>query len=136
MNVVVDTNIFVSSFLGGNPGRIIDLWISGDITLCLSGPIVDEYIKVLKNLNLEDNQKVEAVLDLFSQNYHALFITETPTLCVVKKDPADDKFLECAVALHAEYVISGDRALLAVEKYMNIRIVNPLEYLELGKKMG
>jgi predicted nucleic acid-binding protein len=77
-----------------------------------------------------------SVEEAFSQNYHALFTTETPTLCVVKKDPADDKFLECAVAQHAKYVISGDRALLAVERYMNIRIVNPLEYLEMVKKIG
>jgi uncharacterized protein len=36
MRVVVGTNIFVSSFLGGNPRKIIDLWEKGEITLCLS----------------------------------------------------------------------------------------------------
>ena len=44
IRVVVDTNIFVSSFFGGNPRKIIDLWKTGEVALCLSRPIVDEYI--------------------------------------------------------------------------------------------
>ncbi|MEW6201083.1 MAG: putative toxin-antitoxin system toxin component, PIN family, partial [bacterium] len=42
MKVVIDTNVFVSSFFGGNPRRIIDLWSKGKITLCLSKDILDE----------------------------------------------------------------------------------------------
>lgn len=40
MRVVVDTNIFVSSFFGGKPRKIIDLWKIGEITLCVSSPIL------------------------------------------------------------------------------------------------
>ena len=36
MRVVVDTNVLISSFFGGNPKKVIDLWKAGDITLCLS----------------------------------------------------------------------------------------------------
>ncbi len=47
----------------------------------------------------------------------------------VSKDPDDDKFIECAVVLDAKYIISGDKALLAVKNYMGIRVLSPREFL-------
>jgi predicted nucleic acid-binding protein len=38
-------------------------------------------------------------------------------------------FIECAVALKAKFVISGDKALKAIQDYMNIKIVSPKEFL-------
>ena len=48
---------------------------------------------------------------------------------VVKQDPDDDKFVACAVALTAEAVITGDRALRAVGQYQGITIVTPEQFL-------
>ncbi|MBF0274763.1 MAG: putative toxin-antitoxin system toxin component, PIN family [Nitrospinae bacterium] len=43
--MVIDTNVLVSSFYGkGSPRKIIDLWKNGEIIVCLSKEIVDEYI--------------------------------------------------------------------------------------------
>ena len=44
IKVVIDTNVFISSFFGGNPKKIIDLWKKGEIKLCLSREIVNEYV--------------------------------------------------------------------------------------------
>ena len=52
MKVVVDTNVFVSSFFGGVPKQVIDLWKAGELTLCLSNPIVQEYAAVLERLGI------------------------------------------------------------------------------------
>ena len=59
-----------------------------------------------------------------------LFAAKTPALKIVKSDPADDKFIECAVALKADVVITGDRALQAIGDYMGIRILSPQAFLE------
>ena len=67
IRVVVDTNVFISSFFGGNPRKVIDLWKSGEITLCLSKPIVDEYIEVLRRLELQGEKELEELLSLFAQ---------------------------------------------------------------------
>ncbi len=56
MKVVIDTNIFVSSFFGGNPRKIIDLWKKGNISLCLSKDILDEYVDVLQRVGLKDER--------------------------------------------------------------------------------
>jgi len=130
IKVVIDTNIFVSSFFGGNPRKIVDLWKSGQLALCLSKPIVDEYIAVFQHLVLEGEQEISELLGLFAHGVHALFTAKTPELHIVEEDPDDDKFIECAVALKAACIISGDKSLLAVGDYMGIKIMTPREFLD------
>jgi putative PIN family toxin of toxin-antitoxin system len=130
MRVVIDTNVFVSSFFGGNPRKIIDLWKDGRITLCLSGAILDEYIDVLQRTGLKNEQELEELLTLFSRGVNILFTTKTPELKLVRNDPDDDKFVECAVALKADVIISGDKGLIALKGYVGIRIVTPQKFLE------
>jgi putative PIN family toxin of toxin-antitoxin system len=129
IKVVLDTNVFVSSFFGGNPRKIVDLWKSGQITLCLSKSIMDEYVAVLQRLGLEDEPELEELLGLFAGGYHLLFAGKTPRLDVVEGDPDDNKFIECAVALKAHFVVSGDKALTAIEDYMGIKVVTPKQFL-------
>ncbi len=134
MNVVIDTNIFISSFFGGKPRRIIDLWKKGEITLCLTPEIVEEYMAVLRRLGLEGEAEIGELLELFARAHHLLFTSKTPKLKVVKPDPADDKFIECAVALQAEAIITGDKSLLSVGNYMGIKILSPGDFLGLMPK--
>ncbi|MEK7398409.1 MAG: putative toxin-antitoxin system toxin component, PIN family [Candidatus Poribacteria bacterium] len=129
LRVVIDTNIFVSSFMGGNPRKIIDLWKEGEITLCLSNDILDEYVSVLQRIGLTDKNKLAELLSLFSKGFNILFTTKTPKLEIVKEDPDDDKFVECAIALKAEYIITGDKAILSLGQYMNVRILSPSEFI-------
>ena len=132
--VVVDTNVFISSFFGGNPRKIIKLWKFGEITLCLSRPIVDEYIEVLRRLELQDEKELEELLGLFAHGFHLVYTAKTPELHVVEEDPDDDKFIECAVALKAKFVITGDSAVKKIQDYMNIKIVSPREFLSSFRK--
>jgi putative PIN family toxin of toxin-antitoxin system len=130
MNVVVDTNVFVSSFFGGNPKVVVDLWKSGRLTLCLSSAIVDEYMRVLRGIPHKNDDQMEKLLHLFAVGSNTLFAAKTLSLKIVADDPDDDKFIECAVALHAEYIVTGDKALLGVKKYMGIRILTPRQFLD------
>jgi len=130
IKVVVDTNVFVSSFFGGNPRKIVDLWKSGQLTLCLSKPIIDEYVEVLQRLGLKNERELSELLNLFAHGFHSTFSAKTPELHLVEEDPDDDKFIECAVALKADFVISGDKRLIAIENYIGIRIVTSKEFVD------
>jgi putative PIN family toxin of toxin-antitoxin system len=130
MRVVLDTNVFISSFFGGNPRAIIDLWKDGSLTLCLSQEILDEYIEVLRRLGFDNTQEMEELLKLFATGFHIVFTTRTPEVHVAA-DPDDDKFIACALALKAQYVVSGDKALIDVRRYQGINIVTPREFLEI-----
>jgi len=131
MRVVIDTNIFVSSFFGGNPRMVIDLWKNGGITLCLTKAIVDEYIEVLRRLGLKQEKELHELLDLFARGFNSVFSAKTPVLRIVDADPDDDKFIECAVSLKACYIVSGDKALLNVKEYMGIKVLKATEFLEI-----
>jgi len=130
MKVVIDTNVFISSFFGGNPRKIIDLWKNEKITLCLSHAILDEYIDVLRRIGLKEEDELEELLSLLSRGFNLLFTTKTPNIRIINNDPDDDKFIECAVALKAHTVITGDREVLALKEYLGIRIASPQQFLE------
>jgi putative PIN family toxin of toxin-antitoxin system len=130
IKVVVDTNVFVSSFFGGKPRKIVALWKSGQVILCLSKPIIEEYVAVLERFGLQNEAELGELLSLFAQGHHTVFSARTPQLHVVEEDPDDNKFIECAVALKADFVISGDKSLLGIRDYMGIRIVTPKDFLD------
>lgn len=45
------------------------------------------------------------------------------------RDPNDDKFLDVAVNGRAQFVVTGDADLLALDPFEGIPIVTPAEYL-------
>ena len=49
----------------------------------------------------------------------------------IEDDPADNKFIACAISLHAEYIVSGDLHLKRAGKIGNVEIVPPGEMLSL-----
>jgi putative PIN family toxin of toxin-antitoxin system len=129
LRVVIDTNIFISSFFGGAPREIIDLWKTGKITICLTQAIVEEYIKVLNRLGLKDKPEIKNLTKLFAEGFNSIFTTKTPSLDIIEDDPDDNKFLECAVALESRIIISGDKHLKDIKKYIDIEIMSPREFL-------
>ena len=124
---------FVSSFFGGNPRKIIDLWKEGRISLCVSKNILDEYIEVLQRIGLGDGREIEDLLSLFAKGFNILFTTKTPKIKAVRDDPDDDKFIECAVGLKAEVIITGDKALKAMNEYIGIKMLTPQQFLKTYK---
>jgi len=132
LKVVIDTNVFVSALLSahGTPRRIIDLWKTGEITLCITKDILEEYIDVLRRFDFIEKHELKRLLDLFKKRMNLIFIAFTPSLSVIKDDPGDNKFIECAIAAKAQYIISGDNHLKALKTYRNIKIVSPAEFLQ------
>jgi uncharacterized protein len=76
MRVVVDTNVFVSSFFGGPPRQIIDQWKHGKITLAVSSNLIDEYVEVLNRLGLPANL-LQELLELLASGYNLVFTAMT-----------------------------------------------------------
>ena len=58
------------------------------------------------------------------------FVNVTKRVNVVREHPADDKFLECASAAGADYVVSGDKHLLKVVRHRKTKIVSADEFLQ------
>ena len=129
MRVVIDTNIFISSFFGGYPKRIIDLWKSGGITLCLTNDIIEEYVDVLRRMDFAGMPEFDELIHLFKRQHNCSYAAKTVSVRACE-DRDDDKFIEAAVSLHAKYIISGDKHLKSLGKYADILILSPRDFIE------
>jgi putative PIN family toxin of toxin-antitoxin system len=130
MRAVLDTNTLVSALLfSGTAARLVPLWQSGRLQLLLSRPILQEYLRVLAYPKFRlTPEEIRGLLDEVLPFVESVRVRER--LSVVRRDPADDKFLECAVAGRAAYIITGDRDLRTLGSYRRIAIVTPAEFLD------
>jgi len=51
------------------------------------------------------------------------------------RDKNDLKFLECALSGKANYLVSGDKDVLEVKKFQNIKVLNAKGFLEVLEKL-
>jgi hypothetical protein len=130
VKTVIDTNVFVSSVFGGLPRQVVGLWMSGRLTLCISEPIVTEYQRVLREIGAVSEAEEHALIEAFASGEGVVYTTDPLAIEGVSPDPDDDTFLECALELEADRLISGDSGLLELGSYMGIPIFTPRELLE------
>lgn len=131
MRVTLDANIYISAILfGGNCEEILQLAGQGSFELIISKNIITEIEGVLKEKFKWSKKQISETL-LYISNITTV-INPDISLSVVKKDPSDNKVLECAVASGANYIVTGDRKhLLPIKEYNGIKIVDPAEFLRL-----
>jgi uncharacterized protein len=129
MKVVVDTNVFASGvFWKGPPYQILQAWERGQIKLVVSPPILDEYRRVLIELAVHrPGVKYERSLELVG--LHAEVVTALAFARPVCTDPDDDIFLATALSAGVEYIVSGDKALLAQNGFRGLHVVPPRAFL-------
>lgn len=132
LRLVIDTNVLISSFFGGNPKKVIDLWRRGRAILCITHEVLEEYLRVIARLSIAPETKSKVVAILQEQRNIELIIPSRH-YAVIREDPEDDKFIDCAVEAQADYIISGDEHLLRVKAYRGIPIYSPKEFLQFIK---
>jgi len=129
MRVVLDTNIFISSVLGGALKVILDSWKAGKYTLVVSDAIVHEYLDVINRPRFKIAwQEVVSVTDYLLQL--AEFVTPAEQVLVIVADPTDNKFLEAALAGQVDFIVSGDKHLLDLKEFHSIPIITGREFLD------
>ena len=127
--LVVDTNIIVSSFLSSGPPRVILNRIRDrQDLLCVSRAVLREYLEVLTRAGVA-RELLEALLSVLQDPQRLMLVLPSRRLTVVREDPADDMFLECALEAEADYIISGDRHLRRLGIFEGIEILSPRAYL-------
>lgn len=127
---VIDTNVFVSGvFWKGPPHRILQAWKRGEFTWVVSPPILKEYRRVLDELaeKYPPGTDRERLLEVFET--HAEAVEPVAFARPVCGDPDDDKFLGAALAARAGFVVTGDRALLAVDGFRGLQVIPARDFL-------
>lgn len=93
MNIIIDTNVFMSGiFWSGPPAKILEAWQNNKINFVLSTDILEEYIRVSNILSKKyKGIEIEEIIDLLVRRSK---IYNVPPLAMpVSRDPADDMFI-------------------------------------------
>lgn len=130
MKVVIDTNVFVSSFINpkSDSGRIFD-WINSlELMLLLDSRILYEYRDVLRRPKFKFStsaiDEFIAFLDRFGE-----YVSADP-IGYELPDPDDAPFLEVALSGHAEALITGNKKDFG-KTPKNLKIVSPSEFVKM-----
>ena len=109
LRLVIDTNILVSAALKpeGLPRTVLVLAMTRPARLYVSQAILAEYCEVLSRREFKIRRGLRQQLLQILKN-RALLVDPVRALQVTK-DPDDNKFLECADAARADYLITGNQ---------------------------
>ena len=105
--LVLDTNSLLQCI--SRRSKYHDLWLSlldGRNELCVSTEILEEYAEILERKT--SPKFAELALDVISNNPYTVFITPYYHFKLIVADPDDDKFVDCAVASNAKFIVTED----------------------------
>lgn len=126
MRIVLDTNIYIAVALHGEFAEdIIEM-----VTAKSSGIVAVTSEKILLELQQKLNEKfnwLKEDIDLFITKVRNIseVVEVTVKVDIIKRDPEDNKILECAVAGEADLIVSLDQDLIKLKKYQGIGIIHP-----------
>ena len=129
VKLVLDTGTLAESFWDGPAKAVIGLWKSGEIILCVSQPLLREYAAIASKMGATAREKEEFV-SLFSESPWVSTVGSAKRVDVIREDPTDDMFLDCAVAGGADFLITKDEHLLGLESYRGITIALPENFVK------
>ena len=128
MKVVFDTNVLVSAlvFPGARADAALRRIAEEQDVLLISAPILDELLGVLARKFARDGEELARIAVFLTD----LAVTVRPRVRLkVVADEPDNRILECAIAGHADAIVTGDRALLALGTFKSVRLLTLADYL-------
>jgi len=138
--VVLDTNIWISIFFSKVLAKEFEELLKEDkIEIFTSSEILKEISrvleypkikKILESSGIGSKDVVEEILKV------SVVVNPKEKFNVIGEDPEDNKFLECAVECAAEFLVSGDRHLLKLGEFKEIKIIPARDFLEKMKNLG
>lgn len=133
MRVIIDTNVLVSSALSINatPARIFERFRAGAFELIVTEEILAEYRRALgyERARKRHGFTLAQIDETVGELAKSAKVVEANEIARISTDPDDDKFLACALAGEADYIISGDKHLLRLQQYEGVQILSPAAFL-------
>ena len=103
---------------------------TGKYLLCVSNDILEEYHEIITqktSIVVADN-----VIRLLSECAFVEYIDPRYHLELIQTDPDDNKFVDCAFAANASYIVSNDKHFDALRKidFPKIKVLKLIEFLQ------
>jgi uncharacterized protein len=121
--VVIDTNVLVSALIDDGKPRKLVVELLDKHTVILSRQMLAELADVLTRdkFTVTSSQVDRFVSSLVRMSK---IVPDNARFKVVLEDPNDDEVLNTAYSGRAEFIVTGDRHLLILEKFKKTKIVN------------
>ena len=131
MKIIVDTNIFISAVIRDRlPERIIMMIARrDDIEWIVTEAIVEEYKQVLARPKFTIPKQELARQFVFIDKFTVRI--ENDAIIDFPRDRKDAKFLACAKAVKADYLVTGDRDFSEAQQLITTRIVSAVEFAQI-----
>lgn len=105
--IVLDTNCLLQALPSRSPYHKI--WtevMAGRISLCVNSDILSEYEEKLAEKTTPEIARnvLEAITRLHTTVFQQVYFH----FGLIEADPDDNKFVDCAVAVDAEYIVTND----------------------------
>lgn len=105
--VVIDTNCLIQMMSKRSPYRpILDAFLAQKFILCVSTEILDEYQEIVEQQTTA--QIAENLVLLILNSINVRYVDPHFRLQLITADPDDNKFVDCAFASGADYIVSED----------------------------
>lgn len=128
LTIVIDSSVWISALhFGGVPLSALDL-VEGRFRIAICDPIFAEIHAALEMKFNWSRAEVDEGLATYSLDL--MPVQAVGIIQGVCRDPKDDVIIECAVIAGANFIVTGDKDLVAVRQYQGIRIVTPREFLD------
>lgn len=130
VRAVVDTNVLVSALIGrGKPRRLI-LKLLEEHSVVLSRQMLAELADVLSREKFRKIRSAHIDRFLSALVRKSKIVTVRSSFEVIKEDPDDNIVLNTAYG-NAEYIVTGDKHLLALKEFKGIEIVKATQMLDI-----
>jgi putative PIN family toxin of toxin-antitoxin system len=130
MKVVFDTNVLIAAFItDGLCSKILFRAKRGEFELYLCPSILNEFQEKLRNKIGADPTETREAISLIREAA-CVKMPEKAAIKVHKvcRDPDDDEILACAVAMEADYLVTGDSDLQEIKNYGSVKIISPRSF--------
>lgn len=125
--VVLDTNVIISAVgFGGKPGQVFLMALEEEILAVTSETLLAEVQEILIKKLAMSSSDVELTMAEIEDKFQV--IAPKKSLHIVR-DEDDNRVLEAALEGNCDFIVTGDRDLLDLGKYKNIKILTAEEFL-------
>lgn len=135
LKIILDTNVVVSGLIkkASNPELILLLVFNKKAEWCVTREILEEYEAVLNRVRLRKYLTPKQVKKFLSDTKEtATFFKPKRKTAMIKDDPADNKFLDCALEAKADFFITGNIKHFSFENFHRTRIITPAEFINIA----
>lgn len=125
--VVLDTNVIISSLLfGGRPRELFQLVLDRKIVAVTSDMLLTELFGILTQKFAYSTEQIS----LFERKFRKYLLMVSPKVQLhVVKDSPDNRVLEAACEGECDFIVTGDKELLALKKFQNTQVVTIVQFL-------